>query len=86
MPNRRTSIRKIKEVLRLKYGNKRSEREIAISCSISKTTVAAYLKKARAAGLSWPLPGELDDSDIMARLFPPQFEGEPHQSDAPKNK
>ena len=86
MSNRRTSIRKIKEVLRLKYANKLSERQIAISCDISGTAVAAYLRKARDAGLSWPLPGELHDGEIVALLFPPQSDGEPRQSNSPKNK
>jgi transposase len=33
-------------------------------------TVAAYLQRARAAGLSWPLPADLDDGALEARLFP----------------
>lgn len=63
-------MRKIKEVLRLKYTHKLSERQIARSCGIGRATVAEYLMRARAAGLGWPLPGELDDATIEARLFP----------------
>ncbi|MGH9969115.1 MAG: IS21 family transposase, partial [Pyrinomonadaceae bacterium] len=70
MPNRRKSMRKIKEVLRLKYVHELSERQIARSCGIGKTTVAEYLMRARAAGLGWPLPVELDEASIEARLFP----------------
>jgi len=46
-------MRKIKEVLRLKYDCGISEREISRSCSISRSTVADYTRRARAAGLSW---------------------------------
>ncbi|HEY4712548.1 MAG TPA: helix-turn-helix domain-containing protein, partial [Dehalococcoidia bacterium] len=42
MPNRRLSVRKIKEVLRLKYDCGISEREIARSCQVSRSTVADY--------------------------------------------
>lgn len=63
-------MRKIKEVLRLKYTHELSERQIARSCGISRSTVAEYLMRTRAAGLGWPLTGELDDAAIEARLFP----------------
>jgi len=62
-------MRKIKEVLRLKYSHDLSERQIARSCGISRSTVAEYLMRARAAGLSWPLPGELDEATIETKLF-----------------
>ena len=63
-------MRKIKEVLRLKYTHDLSDRQIARSCGISRSTVAEYLMRARAAGLDWPLPSELDDATIEAKLFP----------------
>ena len=33
-------------------------------------TVTAYLQRAGAAGVSWPLPADLDDTTLEARLFP----------------
>jgi hypothetical protein len=63
-------MRKIKEVLRLKYAHELSERQTARSCGIGRATVAEYLMRARAAGLGWPMPDELDDAAIEARLFP----------------
>ncbi len=53
MANRRLPVRKIKEILRLKYACGLSKREIARSCNIARSTVADYLMRARAAGLSW---------------------------------
>ena len=70
MANRRLSMRKIKEVLRLKWGQKLSNRQIAKSCSISHSTVSDYLLRAELAGLSWPLDPKLNDVAIENLLFP----------------
>ena len=65
-------MRKIKEVLRLKYDCGLSAREISRSCQVSRSTVADYLMKAQAAGLSWPEASTLTDTRIEERLFPVQ--------------
>jgi len=70
MANRRLPMRKIKEVLRLKYECGLSAREIARSCQVSRSTVADYLMKAQAAGLSWSEAARLTDTEIEERLFP----------------
>ena len=64
-------MRKIIEVLRLKYDHGLTNRKIARSCSISRSTVAEYLRRAEEAGLDWPLPPGLDDAHLERRLFPP---------------
>ena len=71
MANRRLSMRKIKEVLRLKWGNNLSVRQIAISCDIARSTVRDYLHRALIAGLAWPVPDELDDTALGHLLYPP---------------
>jgi transposase len=63
-------MRRIKEVLRLKLDVGLSDRQIARSCSIARSTVSEYVTRAANAGLSWPLPGELDDGQLEERLFP----------------
>jgi len=65
-------MRKIKEVLRLKYDSNLSEREISRSCQVSRSTVADYLMKAKAARISWPEAAALTDTEIEERLFPVQ--------------
>jgi transposase len=70
MPTERLSMRRIREVLRLKYAQRLSEREIARSVGLGKGTVGAYLGRARTAGLSWPLPDALSDDDLELLLFP----------------
>jgi len=70
MANRRLPMRKIKEVLRLKYDCGLSAREIARSCNVARSTVADYLMKAQAAGLRWLEASTLTDTRIEERLFP----------------
>ena len=71
MSQKRLFMRKIRELLRLKYELGRSHREIAVSLGVANSTVSDYAGRARAAGLSWPLPEELDDAALEAALFPP---------------
>jgi len=69
MPAKRLSMRKIKEVLRLKASGM-SNRKIARSCGISRPTVGEYLQRASRAGVAWPLPEELGDTALEHQLFP----------------
>lgn len=71
MPAKRLSMRKIKEVLRLKWGKGMSNRKIATSSGIGRPTVSEYLRRATEAGLTWPLPADLDDARLERLLFPP---------------
>jgi len=65
-------MRKIREVLRLKFELDLSERQISKSAQISRSTIGDYLRRFAVSGLSWPLPIGLADADIDARLFPPK--------------
>jgi transposase len=71
MPEGRLPMRQIKEVLRLHHEAQLSERQIAGVCKIGKGTVQRYLERAGAAKLSWPLPEQLDDTQLEGLLFPP---------------
>lgn len=81
MPGWRTSMRKIRELLRLKFEQNLTNRQIARSCNLSRPSVAQYLAKAAAAGLSWPLPEEQDDSILEKLLFPLPAAGRTGQSE-----
>lgn len=69
MPAKRLSMRKIKEVLRLRAQG-RSDREVARSVKVARTTVRRIRRRAEEAGLSWPLPDDLSESALEALLFP----------------
>jgi transposase len=64
-------MRKIRDVLRLKFEVGLRERAIARSLSLSNGAVNGYLQRARVAGLGWPLPDILDDATLEQLLFPP---------------
>jgi len=64
-------MRKIQEVLRLKWAKGLSNRQIAAGSGIARPTVSEYLRRAAEAGLSWPLPADLDDVQLERLLFPP---------------
>jgi len=70
MTQERLTMRKIAEVLRLKWDCKLSNRAIARSCAISHSTVGEYLQRAREAGLSWPLPADMGEDTLFELLFP----------------
>jgi transposase len=69
MPQERLTVRKIKEILRLKYQAGLSNRAIAGACKVSNSTVGEYLRRAEAAGISWPL-GEIGEETLYGKLFP----------------
>jgi len=70
MPQERLTMRKIKEILRLKWEMGLSNRTIARSCRTSHSVVGEYVKRAELAGLTWPLPEALDEGQLYALLFP----------------
>jgi transposase len=69
-------MRKTREILRLRWGLKRSLRETAASVGVGASTVHDVCARAKLAELGWPLPAELDDAALEARLYPPVRGGE----------
>ena len=70
MPAKRTTMRKIREILRLRQSAGLSIRQINASTKASVGAIQQLLTRADELGLSWPLPPELDDNQL-ARLFYP---------------
>lgn len=69
MPTERLPMRKVREVLRLKHACGASDRLIAQSLGIGRTTVGEYLRRAAVVGMTWPV--ELDDAELERLLFTP---------------
>ena len=63
------SMRHITEILRLRFSNHLSVREIARSCGLPTSTVGDYLKRAQTASLEWPLPQELGSEALLQALM-----------------
>ena len=64
-------MRKIREVLRLRFEVGLSARQVSASVQIARSSVGEYERRLAAAGLSWPLPEGLSDIELERRLFPP---------------
>ena len=84
MARQRISMRHILDVLRLKHEARLSHRQIATSLGISLGAVTAYLQRAAAAGLAWPLPAESTEHEIEQRLFPRVAKRADHERVAPE--
>lgn len=63
-------MRNIREILRMKWDAKLSARQIAKSCNISHNTVTKIIRQAEAAGITWPLPDNLDEVALQSLLYP----------------
>ncbi len=70
MPATRIPMKKIIEVLRLKYEAKLSHEKIARACQLSKGAVSKYVSLAKAKGVTWPLAEDVDEVALEALLFP----------------
>src|SRR3989475_551354 len=65
----RLLMRQVREILRLKYEQGLPHRAIARACGVGLGTVSEYCRRAQRAALTWPLPADLDDAQLEARLF-----------------
>src|SRR5207253_7932217 len=63
-------MRKLKEVMRLRFELHLGYQQIGRSCAIGVSTVHKYLKRAEAAGLTWPLPADWDEARVESAVFP----------------
>jgi transposase len=71
MPAERVSMRRVREILRLKYQCGASDRAIAVAIGVARSTVRLCLNRVAAAGLIWPLPVTLSEPGLEALLFAP---------------
>jgi len=77
---KRISVRKIKEILRLDSLNL-SQRKISSSVQVSRSTVQEYLSKAASANVSWESVKDLNDDSITELL---QGKKQPRKSSRPE--
>jgi DNA-binding Lrp family transcriptional regulator len=68
VPQKGLSMRQITEVLRL-AAQGLSYRQIGQSVNLSPSTIQGYVTRAQRAGVSWPLPADLDGLALEERLF-----------------
>jgi transposase len=76
-------MRKVREVLRLKYACRASARVIAQSVGIGRSAVAEYIRRAAVIGITWPISAELDDAALERKLFAPTGYNPPRSKPLP---
>jgi transposase len=81
MPAKRSAMRKIKDVLRLKLEAKLSHEKIAAATGMSKGAVTNTVRRAVQKAFGWPLQAEMDEADLEALLYrkaaPPERYAQP---------
>jgi transposase len=63
-------MRNLREIYRLRFEARLSQRKIARCIKASTTTVGEYLIRFEQAGLSWPLPEDITEAELEKKLFP----------------
>lgn len=71
MPTRRPKMRDVREVLRLHREGCVPMREVARMMGIARSTVRDMIVRFERSGLEWPVPAEISDADLEARLYGP---------------
>ena len=69
MAQARLSMRKIREVLRLKFEARLSDRQIAAAVGSARSTVQECLCRCRKAGIGWPLAPEVGEAELQEQLY-----------------
>src|SRR5258708_13387886 len=68
MPTERLAMRHVRDVIRLKSAGMPT-REIARRVGAAPSTVRLTIRRFEASGLTWPLPDDVTDTVLEARLF-----------------
>lgn len=71
MPAERVSMRRVREILRYRFERGLGHKAISMRVGAAPSTVRETLRRAAAAGLSWPLGEEVGDAALEAALYQP---------------
>jgi transposase-like protein len=69
MPTERIAMRRVREMLRLSRDAHLATREVARRTGVAPSTLREMFRRFEKSGLIWPLPLELTDTDLEARLY-----------------
>ncbi len=69
LPAERVGMRKVREIMRLKFGAGLAHKAIGRSLGIAASTVRLTMQRAAEADLSWPLSDDLTDVVLEERLY-----------------
>ena len=60
---------KVIDILRLKHEANLSHEKIGCAVGLSKGAVGKYVNLAKAQGITWPLPPDMDEAQLASKLF-----------------
>ena len=69
MPTERIAMRRVREMLRLSLDAGLATREVARRTGVAASTLREMFRRFEKSGLAWPLPLDLADADLEARLY-----------------
>jgi len=69
MAQRRVSVRKAREILRLKFEAELGNHKIGRACGVSASTVWDTVARFQMTGLGWPLPAGMSEAELERRLY-----------------
>ena len=69
MPAERIAMRRVREIVRLRFSASLSVRDVARQTGVPESTVRVAIKRFQSAGLSWPLPATMTDTELEAALY-----------------
>jgi len=72
MSYRRMPMRQLLSLARLRFGERCSYSQIAASLGMARSTVQSAVARFAQAGLSWPLPPDVDEDVLYSKLYPTQ--------------
>lgn len=70
MPNKRIKMRKIREILRLRFDAGLTFRQISQCADVSAGALQKMLKRFEASGIGWPLAPDITEAHLASRLYP----------------
>ena len=70
MSTERLAMRKLRELIRLKFDAKLTNRQVAAALNVSPSTISCYSRAIIAAGITYSMAKETSNSELLAMLEP----------------
>ena len=69
MPTERITMRRVREMLKLKREGELSTQEVARRTGLARTTLREMFARFGQSGLAWPIPSGIGDKELEVRLY-----------------
>ena len=69
MPTERITMRRVREMLKLKREGELSTQEVARRTGVARSTLREMFARFEQSGLTWPIPSEISDKELEVLLY-----------------